>query len=168
MRTLRGLRTRYWAGKMAIEIFFEGDLSRFSREIKKIESLKLVKKILNHLKLKKSSVAIILTDNKAIKKINRKYRKKNKPTDVISFATRENPFPQLENMPEHLGDVFISIERAHEQSIVYDISIADEIKRLLVHGILHLAGYDHETSPADEVVMKKKEEEILQKLITSP
>ncbi len=83
---------------------------------------------------------------------------------MISFAYRENPFPSGGSGPEELGDVYLSLEQAALQSREFGVSLREETARLLVHGILHLVGYDHETSPREETRMRKKEEEILGKL----
>jgi probable rRNA maturation factor len=107
-----------------------------------------------------SPVALILTGNEYIKKINKKYRGKNRPTDVISFAYREAPIPGVGG-PEPLGDIYLSLEKAAEQAERYGVSMEEEVKRLLVHGVLHLSGYDHERSKKDALAMKTREEEIL-------
>lgn len=108
----------------------------------------------------KVSISIILTDNETIHEINREYRGKDKPTDVISFAYRDEPFPSPEDIAEELGDIYISLEKAEEQAPEFEVTFRDELKRLLVHGILHLLGYDHERSPEDEKKMQALEEKI--------
>ncbi len=114
--------------------------------------------------LSETSVSVILTDDREIRELNKRYRKKNRPTDVISFAYREDPFPSVVGAPETLGDVYISLERAAEQARHYGVAPAEELLRLLVHGILHLAGYDHERSVREETKMRNKEDEILARL----
>lgn len=106
-------------------------------------------------------LTIIVTDNEFIHTINRDYRKKNRPTDVISFAYRENPFPVAPGEPENLGDIYISLERAREQASEYDVSLKEEVKRLLVHGFLHLLGYDHEKGRKEKTRMEEKEAELM-------
>jgi len=106
-------------------------------------------------------ITMILTDNAVIREINRDYRGIDSPTDVISFSNRDNPFPAPDGEAEDLGDVYISLERAAEQAPEYGHSEKDEIKRLIVHGILHLLGYDHETSEEDARVMEDLEDDIL-------
>ncbi len=107
------------------------------------------------------ALSIILTDDAGIRKINRKYRGKARPTDVISFAYRENPFPFPGSAVEELGDVYISCERAMDQAARFGVTPAEEIMRLLAHGILHLAGYDHERSMDDAALMNAKQDEVL-------
>jgi len=117
------------------------------------------KKAADYLKIQDSSFSIILTGNTYIKTINRRFRKKNRPTDVISFAYGEGEEICLPDGKKHLGDIFISIEKALEQSSGSEIR--EELKRLVVHGILHLLGYDHERNETDAVIMLDKENELL-------
>ena len=131
--------------------------------ITKAKVLSLLKKTLKALKLDNVSVTLIAGDNSYIHSINKKYRNKDYATDVISFAYRDNPFPTTipEGQMEVLGDVYLSMERALEQSIEIGHSLEDEIARLIVHAVLHLIGFDHEKSKEDEIEMQKKEDEIL-------
>jgi probable rRNA maturation factor len=85
---------------------------------------------------------------------------KDSPTDVISFAYREDPFPEAETEVEDLGDIYLSLDRAAQQSVEYGVTLREEVKRLMIHGILHLIGYDHERSAEDEETMRAKEDEI--------
>jgi len=89
-------------------------------------------------------VSITLTDNEGIMVMNYKYRDIGKPTDVLSFPMNDEKV---------LGDIVISIEKALQQANEYGHSFEREIAFLCVHGMLHLLGYDHETSPADEDIM---------------
>jgi len=97
-------------------------------------------------------IELILTDDKEIQKLNKKFRNKDKPTDVLSF-----PLAQVEFMP--LGSIVISIDTAKKGAKKYNHSIEDEIKLLFIHGLLHLLGYDHEK----EDIMREKEKEIITK-----
>ncbi|MFH0974417.1 MAG: rRNA maturation RNase YbeY [Spirochaetota bacterium] len=146
---------------MKIDIFTEGNISLPYLDITEKRIKKTVAAICKKLKLKSAVITIILCDNKYIKKINKDYRKKNEPTDVISFSYREIPFPAVKSGLEELGDIYISLEKASENAEKYEAAFADEITRLLIHGVLHLLGYDHERSDEDEKIMRAKEEEIL-------
>ena len=95
-------------------------------------------------------INLIFTDNAYIKRINLDYRMKNAATDVISF---EGPSG---------GDIFISVEKAKAQADEYGATLPEELKRLLVHGTLHVLGYDHIKS-ADAVKMRAKEKKYLKK-----
>ncbi len=147
-----------------IEIFTEGAMELPFEGIGADLLERVVNDACRALSLRKVAITLIVTDNAAIQSVNRAFRKKNAPTDVISFAYRENPFPAVKMKFEHLGDVYLSLEQAKKQAGEYGHSLADEVKRLLVHGVLHLAGYDHERSAEDEAVMRAKEEEILLKI----
>ena len=86
--------------------------------------------------------------------LNRQYRKKDKPTDVLSFPLADKVQPFL------LGDVVISIETAARQAQRRHHSLREELQILLIHGILHLLGYDHEVSRSEAIRMHRKEREI--------
>ena len=104
-------------------------------------------------------LSLLITDNAQIQQINREYRQKNTPTDVISFAYNETENFGAINM---LGDIVISIERVKEQSSEYEHSDEREFYYVLCHGMLHLLGYDH-IEEEDRAIMRKREEEILSK-----
>ncbi|TAL39021.1 MAG: rRNA maturation RNase YbeY [Spirochaetes bacterium] len=114
--------------------------------------------------IENATITVILVTDARIRGINREYRKKDKPTDVISFAYRDEPFPGPSAEPEALGDVYISLERVESQAERFGVTPVEEFRRLLVHGVLHLAGFDHERSRRDAGVMRKKEEELLSSL----
>lgn len=120
-----------------------------------------LKKIFKALQYKKVSISLIVTDNTYIHHLNKKHRHRDYTTDVISFAYRENPFPINTFKREHLGDIYISLEKAVEQSLSYGVSLEEEVKRLVVHGVLHLVGYDHEKSEEEKKRMEEKEQDIL-------
>ena len=110
--------------------------------------------------LKSARFSIIVTNDAYIRNINREFRSDDRPTDVISFSNRENPFPAVDDSSEEIGEIYISLQRAEEQAKEYMVSLVQETKRLIVHGILHLAGYDHERSDQDEELMLGLEEEL--------
>jgi probable rRNA maturation factor len=98
-------------------------------------------------------VSVALVDNEYIKELNSKYRDLNEATDVLSFPLDE----------EILGDIIISLERAKEQASDYGHSLHREVGFLIVHGMLHLLGYDHQRKE-EKVRMREKEEKILDQL----
>lgn len=109
--------------------------------------------------------AITFVDNKRIQDINRDYRKKDAPTDVISFALDDEVEGDVQllggqGLPHHLGDIIISTEKAEEQAKEYGHSLERELGFLALHGFLHLNGYDH-MNEADEVEMFGLQKEIL-------
>jgi probable rRNA maturation factor len=111
-----------------------------------------------------SELSVTFVDNERIQEINRDYRDKDRPTDVISFALEELGEGEIEivgaDMPRILGDIIISIPKTKEQAEEYGHSFLRELGFLAVHGFLHLVGYDHEEKE-DEEVMFSKQKEIL-------
>jgi probable rRNA maturation factor len=91
----------------------------------------------------KHDATIVFVGDDAIKKLNRRFRGKSLATDVLSFPTAAEPFEVANG--SHLGDVVISVERAAAQAKANGLSFSSEIEQLILHGLLHLCGYDHET-----------------------
>jgi probable rRNA maturation factor len=143
-----------------IEVFTEGTASLEPFGIDGNFIVDIARKVFYRTKTDNVHVSVILTDNEEIRKINNEFRGKNQPTDVISFAYRDEPFPLHQGMIEELGDVYISIDKTIEQADEYGIKFPDELKRLTIHGVLHLLGYDHERSEEDEKEMSALEEEL--------
>ncbi|KGA81203.1 rRNA maturation factor [Lysinibacillus fusiformis] len=130
----------------------------------------LVEKLLQHAASveniePETEVSVTFVTNGTIQDINREYRGKDQPTDVISFALEELGEGEMaltfEGMPRILGDIIISTDRAKEQAEEYNHSFERELGFLAVHGFLHLLGYDH-MEPEEEKVMFTKQDEILQ------
>ncbi len=143
-----------------IELFTEGKMTLPYNDIDEDWLFDRAEEIVGLLKLSGITLTLIMTDNEYIHTINKDFRKKDKSTDVISFAYRENAFPALPDTHENLGDVYISLEKAKEQSLEYKVSLREEVKRLMIHGILHLVGYDHEKGREEEEKMRSKEDEL--------
>jgi probable rRNA maturation factor len=90
---------------------------------------------------------IAFVSNRAIRDLNRRFRGRNSATDVLSFPNERNTF---ENASEvNLGDVVISIERAEAQAAEHGLEFDEEVAQLILHGLLHLCGYDHETDEGE-------------------
>ena len=119
----------------------------------------VAKEILKDLGYQKGEISILLVDDHQIKKLNEKYLHRSRPTDVISFSQIEGEFSHINT--HLLGDVVISVETAKCQAKKNNITLQDELNFLLVHGILHLLGYDHEGSVIREREMQTKERELL-------
>lgn len=113
-----------------------------------------------------AEVSVSFVSNSEIRLLNKNYRNKDRVTDVLSFPLMEEK--NVERNPETgyvlLGDIVISLETAVKQASNYGHSLEREIGFLTVHSMLHLLGYDHETSPLDERIMREKEESVLEKL----
>lgn len=111
-------------------------------------------------KLTNTNFDIIFVDNDYIHNLNKTYRNIDRPTDVITFALEDEDKMVNGSDIRILGDIFISLDKAHEQAIEYNHSFQREICFLAVHGFYHLLGYDHMTKE-DEIIMFEKQEEIL-------
>jgi probable rRNA maturation factor len=107
---------------------------------------------LRQLDLAQAELSISLIDDPQIAKLNSEWRSRNGPTDVLSFSLLEGE--HASHRGALLGDVVISIETAAAQAAERHRSIDEEVAKLLIHGILHLAGYDHERGADEERVMR--------------
>jgi rRNA maturation RNase YbeY len=132
------------------------------RSLNKSKIIKITRKILSLLEKPMAELSIMFVGDKKMSKLNAVYRGINRSTDVLSFpqtSQKSSRFP----LPAYcllLGDVVISIPRAELQAKTYGWSFYDEISRLLIHGALHLLGYDHEKSVYKARTMRNKEQEI--------
>jgi len=122
----------------------------------------IIKKVLLHLKVdERTEISVLFTDDKFIRSLNNKYRGIDKPTDVLSFNLQEGSVESLEIESNNLlGDIIISVETAQRQADTLNHSMEKELAVLLIHGLLHLTGYDHEKDK-DYKIMREKESEIL-------
>ncbi|MFC2169752.1 rRNA maturation RNase YbeY [Acidobacteriota bacterium] len=119
MIELINLQNRYWINEYKIK--------------------RLLKKLIEHYNLETPEVTLALVDNRTIKDLNRKFLKKNLPTDVLSFPMREKgPDGKF-----YLGDIIISAPQAFKQCFPKKHGLLTEIKYLTVHGFLHLLGFEH-------------------------
>ncbi|MDN5386732.1 rRNA maturation RNase YbeY [Bacillus sp. GM2] len=109
-----------------------------------------------------AEVSVTIVNNEEIQKINKEYRGKDYPTDVISFALEEDGEGEIEiigaDMPPVLGDIIISADKAREQAEEYGHSLMRELGFLTVHGFLHLLGYDHMTEEEEKEMFTKQKE----------
>ena len=115
---------------------------------------------------KDAEVSVSFVSNDDIKSLNKMYRDKDRVTDVLSFPLSDDGRYDINNETGMclLGDVVISLQTAMSQAEMYGHSLEREIGFLTVHSMLHLLGYDHETSPLDETIMMEKQEAILETL----
>ncbi len=109
-----------------------------------VEVRRRARVMLAALELGDAELSVLLTDDATIHALNRSFRDKDKPTDVLAFAQREGErAPAIEGVPELLGDVVISLETAAAQARAHRRTPLAEVTMLLAHGLLHLVGYDH-------------------------
>ncbi|MCX5822762.1 MAG: rRNA maturation RNase YbeY [Deltaproteobacteria bacterium] len=118
-----------------------------------------LKRLLKELGFRDSEVSLLLVDDDQIREINKNYLQRDRPTNVISFAMTEGAFGDVH--PEILGDIILSVETAARDAMACEIDFMDEVEFLLIHGLLHLLGYNHENVESRESKkMKKLEREL--------
>ncbi|MCL4460975.1 MAG: rRNA maturation RNase YbeY [Nitrospirae bacterium] len=110
---------------------------------------------------KKKNYTITFVNNRRIRRINQEFRGKNSATDVLSFSYPNASAPEI---PFPDGEILISTEKADRQAREQNISLEAEILNLIIHGLCHLAGYDHEADPAESLRMKRAERKIAELL----
>lgn len=115
-------------------------------------------------KLKDVIFNVIIVDNEYIHKLNKEYRKIDRPTDVITFALEDNK--DIITSPRLLGDIYISLEKAKSQAEEYNHSLEREMCFLSIHGFYHLLGYDHQTKEEEDIMFAKQEEVLKYEHIT--
>ena len=113
-----------------------------------------------------AEISVTFVDNAAIAELNKQYRNKPMPTDVLSFPLGEDGKYDIDenNGCMMLGDIVISMERAMEQANLYGHPLQREVAFLTVHSMLHLLGYDHENGGLEAMRMREKEEAVLLQL----
>ena len=109
-------------------------------------------------------LSILIVDDAQIEPLNRKYLGRQGATNVIAFPMHTGQFSNIQ--PELLGDVVISIETAAYESVIAGISTEKRLSQLLIHGILHLLGYDHERTGQKAKIMEQKSDDILKLIET--
>lgn len=118
---------------------------------------RLTERILKELELMDFDVSILITDDEGIRQLNHRYLKRDRPTNVISFPM---------NAGTMLGDIAISVETAQRDAEKGNLPLLDEVTFLAIHGLLHLAGYDHEDGDEKKAtLMREKEKELFFSLL---
>ena len=112
-----------------------------------------IKRVLETLGHKNWEVSVLFCNNRYIKSLNAQYRNKDEATDVLSF-----PLGETIKGRYLAGDIVVSLDALEENARFFKVSADEELRRLLVHGILHLAGYDHATNKTGEPMLKTQEE----------
>ena len=109
-----------------------------------------------------AELSILIVDDQQIAQLNHQYLNREGPTNVIAFSMRQGRFPEI--TPNLLGDVVISADTAHREAQSAGIRMQDRMDQLLIHGTLHLLGYDHENTEAEAHRMEKKTEALLKEI----
>jgi probable rRNA maturation factor len=129
---------------------FNIDLNRVRRSMKTL---------LQELHCGDREIGLLLVDDNQIQKLNNNYLNRNFPTNVISFAMTEGEFGNIN--PQILGDIVISVETAYRDASTGQIDLMAELDFLLIHGLLHLLGYNHEDTSAEKTrEMNAREQEL--------
>lgn len=131
--------------------------TRVKKMISKSEVSRRIARMMDALQLRDEEVSVLLTDDDQIHELNRMYRHKDRPTDVLAFPLREGEFRELRG--GLLGDVVLSLPTAARQAQRENKAFLDEVTMLLAHGLLHLCGWDHDT-PAKDRRMRAKTDEL--------
>jgi probable rRNA maturation factor len=113
-----------------------------------LEMRRRARAMLDAVKMTGAELSIVLTGDTTIQELNRAYRGKNRPTDVLAFAQREGPLAHLAG--DILGDVVLSVPTARRQARAHGHTLVSELTMLLAHGVLHLLGWDHDTPAKDK------------------
>ncbi|MGD1152537.1 MAG: rRNA maturation RNase YbeY [Syntrophales bacterium] len=115
--------------------------------------------IMKYLYCSNKVISLLFVDNREIREINRRYLNRDYPTNVLAFSLTEGEFGDIN--PDILGDIVISAETAFKDAVESGIEFNDELAFLMIHGVLHLLNYDHETASVEKTQeMKKKEQEL--------
>ncbi len=129
----------------------EEDLGEEIQKLKELLAFTLKKE-----KLEDVEFNVIFVDSETIHEINKTYRKVDRVTDVISFALEDNKDIELDH--RILGDIYICIEKAHEQANTYGHPFLRELAFLMIHGLLHLLGYDHQKEEEEKIMFQKQDD----------
>lgn len=119
-------------------------------------------RLLLDLGLPDAELSVLFIGDRAMRTLNLRYRGKNTTTDVLSFPLRGGRFPRIQ--PEMLGDIVISVPAAARQAGEAGHALTVELERLLVHGLVHLLGHDHERGLREARRMERKERQLLTRL----
>lgn len=148
------LKRNYW-----VDVHSEGEWSIDETSLRQAAMGTLI-----HQKILSGEIAVVISDDEALQALNRRYRDVDRPTDVLAFSNEvRGPFVGAAGQPRYLGDVIISYPRAAEQAAEAGHSVQAELLLLVVHGVLHLLGYDDQ-EPAERARMWEVQEAILNAL----
>ncbi|MGD9309204.1 MAG: rRNA maturation RNase YbeY [Desulfosarcina sp.] len=109
-----------------------------------------------------AQLSILIVNDDQIAELNRRYLNHAGPTNVISFPMQEGPFSDI--TPDLLGDVVISVDTAHREAEEAGMAMQERLNQLLIHGILHLVGYDHVNSNQEAKAMERKSNELIKRI----
>ena len=121
-----------------------------------------ISEVLNELNLKNWDISLLFCDDAFIQNLNKQYRDIDSPTDVLSFEQGDEYFDEAGETRFMAGDIVISLDSLHFNAEEFNVEINEELKRLIVHGILHLNGMDHSDNSPEQEMLKFQEELLMQ------
>ncbi|MDH4155285.1 MAG: rRNA maturation RNase YbeY [Nitrospira sp.] len=137
--------------------------------VRQVRLVELAQRVLSAAGEAESELSLDLIGDRRMQRLNREYRQRDRTTDVLAFPTREAILPHgLSRRTSLLGDVVISLPTAIRQARASGRSIDEELAILLVHGVLHLCGYDHERSLREAERMSRQEQAVLRRISPVP
>jgi probable rRNA maturation factor len=144
-----------------MKIQIENNQCKFKIDKRKIRST--IKILLKGLGCEGKEISLSFVNDEAIQKLNSQYLRKDRPTNVLSFSLQEGEFGNIN--PEVLGDVVISVDTAMRDAADGHLALEQEIDFLIIHGLLHLLGYNHENTTAEETKIMQRKEKSLVRLL---
>lgn len=145
---------------MEFQIYIREENKKLPVSEDKLHSISSHAYLLTNMKAK--DISLVICDDGFIRRLNKKYRKRDFPTDVLSFSMAEGKGPRIESTV--LGDIIISIDTAQRQAKNFGETLEREFLILYIHGLLHLLGYSH-NNPEEEKIMKRYTSEILSEVL---
>ena len=155
---------------MKLKIYFENDQKKHSIKYKMQMLIRhTILETLDYEGMENDAeVSVTFVDDEGIRELNNKFRGMDKPTDVLSFPLLdyegESEEPFFDELCHNLGDIVISLERAMAQANEFGHSFEREVAFLTAHSMLHLLGYDHELSEEDDADMRRRQNDIMDRL----
>ena len=155
---------------MKLKIYFENDQTLINIHYKlKMLIRRAILETLEYEGMKNDvEVSVTFTSDEGIRELNNRFRKKDAPTDVLSFPLfdyeGESDEPPIDELANNLGDIVISLERAMAQANEYGHSFEREVAFLTAHSMLHLLGYDHERSEAEDEDMRARQNAVMDRM----
>jgi len=144
-----------------VDILFENTIE--PEWINNVDSF--INKLLMKLEIDNWEFSVTFCDTNFIRNLNKKYRDKDSVTDVLTFCIDDEPFPFIDNIEmETKGDIIISLCAVKKNADYFNVLLNEELKRVLIHGILHLMGMNHDDNSPDQEMLKFQEE-ILNELL---
>jgi probable rRNA maturation factor len=145
-----------------MKIQIENNQSKIKIDRRKIRSTTI--KLLKYLDRADKEISLSFVNDESIQQLNNQYLNKDKPTNVLSFSLQEGEFNNIN--PHVLGDIVISVETAQADAAKSGLSLEQEIDFLIIHGLLHLIGYNHENTTKEETKKMQRKEKALFKLLS--